>query len=132
MDNKNLVYKIVLALFSFLILGFVWNYLFNYEEALVEFSKLGYPEHLIHSLTVAQILGLAVIVFNKGKWLIEWAYAGFFLNFVFAIIAHYVAKEGNGAAAVICLLVLWVTYVLNKKRKYDKELANDNVRQFAS
>ncbi len=121
MNNKKIAYIVVLSLFSLLIMGSIWNYVFNYEETLANFTELGYPEHLIHSLTVAQFVGLAVIIFNKGKWIVEWAYAGFFLNFIFAIVAHYMAKQGNGAAAVICLIMLWITYVLHQKLELEAE-----------
>lgn len=99
----------------------IWNYLFQYEATLEQFKVLGYPEHLIHPLITAQTLGLIIIISNRGKWLIEWAYAGFFMNLLFAIIAHYVTQKGNGAYAVLCLIFLIVTYVMNKQRKYQRE-----------
>ncbi|MEL6483600.1 MAG: hypothetical protein AAFP96_01990, partial [Bacteroidota bacterium] len=64
----------------------------------------------------AQFIGLGMIWYNRSKRLLEWAYAGFILNLVFAIIAHYVSKYGNGAPAVICLVLLFSTYFLDKRR----------------
>ncbi|MEX0274575.1 MAG: DoxX family protein [Flavobacteriaceae bacterium] len=119
--KKKIAYWTFLGLFSLMILGSVWNYMFNFEATLNEFAKLGYPTHLVHPLVVCQIIGLVVLISNKGKWLIEWTYAGFFFNLAFAVMAHYMTKEGNGAAAVIGLIILFATYILNKELKYDRE-----------
>lgn len=122
MKTLKIVYWVLLALFTAMILTSIWNYIFHFEETLVQFQILGYPSHLIHPLVVAQFLGLVIMLSNKGKWLIEWAYAGFFMNMVFAIIAHYVTAEGNGAAAVLGLLLLFTIYILNKRLKYMREV----------
>ena len=117
MKQKYITYLVFLGLFSTMIITSLYNHVFNYDFMVQEYAKLGYPEHLIKPLAVLQFFGLLIILTNKGKWLVEWAYGAFFLNMAFAIIAHYVAKEGNGAAAVICLLLLWTTYSLHKSRK---------------
>lgn len=122
MKTVKIGYWLFLILFCLMVLTSIWNYLFQFEETLAEFQMLGYPSHLIHPLIVAQALGLIILVSNKGKWLVEWAYAGFFMNMVFAIIAHYFTAQGNGAAAVVGLILLWTTYVLNKRRAYKREL----------
>ncbi|NJB70731.1 dTDP-D-glucose 4,6-dehydratase [Saonia flava] len=122
MKNKYFIpYLIFLGLFSIMILASVYNHIFNYEVVVGEYAKLGYPEHLIAPMVIAQLFGLFVIIYNKGELLLEWAYAGFFINLIFAIIAHYVSKHGNGAASVICLTLLWSTYSLNIKAKQAKK-----------
>jgi len=43
------------------------------------------------------------------------------MNFLFSIITHLLAKDGNAAAeAVVCLALVRVTYIQNKKLKYHK------------
>ncbi len=121
MKTKTTLYWVFLGLFSCLILGSVYNYVFHYETALATFENLGYPAHLLHPLIVAQILGIIILIANKGKFLIDWAYAGFFFNLMFAVIAHYMTAKGNGAGAVIGIILLSVTYALNKERKYERE-----------
>ncbi|SNZ01913.1 DoxX family protein [Flagellimonas pacifica] len=121
MKKQYTTYYIFLGLFSLMILTSLYKHLFDYETMVQEYAKLGYPEHLIKPLAIAQFIGLCTIYYNKSKRLLEWAYAGFILNLVFAIIAHYVSKYGNGAPAVVCLALLFTTYFLGKKRNASKE-----------
>ncbi|MGW9685563.1 DoxX family protein [Flagellimonas sp. 2504JD1-5] len=116
MKRQYLAYYIFLGLFSSMILASLYKHLFFYETMVQEYAQLGYPEHLIKPLAIAQFFGLILIIYNKSKRLLEWAYGGFILNLVFAIIAHYVSKYGNGAPAVICLALLFTTYFLGNKR----------------
>lgn len=128
MNTKKITYYISLGLFTIIILFSVWNYLFNFSDTLSQMEMLGYPEHLIHPLAIAQTLGIIILVLNKGGWLINWVYAGFFYNLIFAIIAHYATHEGNGAPAVICLILLCVSYVLNKQLKNQSEIKEKNLK----
>ncbi|WP_291868298.1 DoxX family protein [Maribacter sp.] len=121
MNNPKLHYNIAITLFAAAIISVIVNSYINYDSLVLRFENLGYPIYLIHVLGVAQTLGLVILLSNKGKWLLEWAYAGFFLNFTFGIIAHLLSKDGNGATAVICLILIWVTYIQNKKLKYYKD-----------
>ncbi|MGX1930764.1 DoxX family protein [Flagellimonas sp. 2504JD4-2] len=116
MKRQYTTYYIFLGLFSLMILASLYKHLFYYEVMVQEYAKLGYPEHLVKPLAIAQFLGLSIIIYNKSKRLLEWAYGGFILNLVFAIIAHYVSKYGNGAPAVVCLAILFTTYFLSNKR----------------
>jgi len=115
MKNIKIYYRIFLSVFTAIILFSVYNYIFNFEATLTDLQILRYPSHLIHPLVIAQVLGLIIIITNKIKWLVEWAYAGFFFNLVFAIIAHMATAHGNGAAAAICLLLLCTTYILGRR-----------------
>ena len=129
MNNAKLNYRISISLFAIAIIAILINYYLNYDAVVVTFTQLGYPSYLIHVLGVAQTIGLIILLFNKGKWILEWAYAAFFMNFTFGIIAHLVSKDGNGATAVICLILVWVTYIQNKKLKYYKESASEENRR---
>ena len=55
-------------------------------------------------------IGLALIILNKDNLLVEWVYAGFFMNFILGCIAHLATNSGNGASAVVCLVVLFVAW----------------------
>ena len=124
MKKEYATYYISLGFFSLMILGSLYKHLFAYNAMVYEYAKLGYPEHLVKPLALAQFIGLCLIFYNKSKRLLEWAYAGFILNLLFAIIAHYVSKYGNGAPAVICLALLFTTYFLGKQRRLNKEREN--------
>lgn len=115
MKTTKTIYLISLTIFSIAIVGAVINSIINYDTVIVTFQKLGYPTYLIHLLGAAQILGLIILVLNKKQWFVEWVYAGFFMNFSLGCIAHLASNHGNGASAVICLILLYVTYVQNRK-----------------
>ncbi|MEP2280198.1 DoxX family protein [Maribacter sp.] len=124
MNSQKTIYYIALSLFSLAILGSILNYSMNYEMVVETFIKLGYPIYLIHVLAVCQSIGLILILFNKPHWSLEWVYAGFFMNFTLGALAHLAIKDGNGASAVICIVLLFVTYIQSRKiRDNSNELA---------
>jgi len=98
------------------------NSIINYETVVTTFENLGYPVYLIHLLGVAQSLGLILLLVNKDQYLVEWVYAAFFLNFILGCFAHLAVESANGASAVVCIVILLVTYVQSKKvREYSGE-----------
>ncbi|CAM4138790.1 DoxX family protein [Zobellia nedashkovskayae] len=122
MKTTQLYYRIALTLFSLAIIYAVANSFFNYEAVVTKFAELGYPLYLIFVLGAAQLLGLTILIFNKSNWLREWAFAGFFLNFAFGIIAHLMIRDGNGASAVFCIIALYVTYIQNKRLNEQRKI----------
>lgn len=118
MKVHKLYYRVALALFSIAIAVSIINSIINFEAISLKFTQLGYPPYLIYILGVAQTLGLIILITQKGRWLIEWAYAGFFMNLLFGIIAHLLAKDGNGAPAVFCIVLLIITYLHHKKMRH--------------
>jgi hypothetical protein len=121
MKSNKIIFGICLSIFAIAIVGSVVNSIINYDTVVLTFQSLGYPVYLIHLLGVAQILGLILIIFNKDQFLVEWVYAGFFMNFVFGCFAHLAVNSGNGASAVVCIVILLVTYVQSKKARAFKE-----------
>ena len=85
------------------------------------FKQLGYPSYLIQVLGGAQVLGLVILVFNKDQKYLEWVYAGYFMNFALGFLAHLMSNSGNGASAVVCLMLLWLTYVQGKRVRMAKK-----------
>ena len=79
------------------------------------FTKLGFPAYIIYPLAMAKILGLIAIWTNKSKTLKEWAYAGFFFDFVLAASAHININDGEFGAAVFAMILLLLSYNLNNK-----------------
>jgi hypothetical protein len=115
MISQKTIYYIVLGLFTTAVLESILNSFLNYEEVSLTFVKLGYPIYLIHLLGLFQTIRLLLIWFNKSNWSLEWAFAGFFMNYSLGAISHLVIKDGNGASAVICIILLFITYVQSKK-----------------
>jgi hypothetical protein len=92
-----------------------FNYIFNHDLIVDVFNTLGFPTYIIYPLAVAKLLGVTAIVTDKSSSLKEWAYAGFFFNFLLAFSAHLNARDGQFAPALVCLILLAISYVLNKK-----------------
>lgn len=115
MKTNNIIFSICLFVFALAVIGSVVNSIINYDTVVSTFESLGYPVYLIHLLGVAQIIGLVLIILNKDQLLVEWVYAGFFMNFLLGCFAHLAVNSGNGASAVVCIIILFVTYVQSKK-----------------
>ncbi|NER14275.1 DoxX family protein [Leptobacterium flavescens] len=115
MKIQRIIYWVATALFSLLYLFSVYNYLFNHEAIKGAFESLGYPVYLIYPLATAKILGLVVILSNKGGSLKEWAYAGFVFNTILAFFAHYMVSDGQQMGAALALILILTSYFLGKK-----------------
>ncbi len=90
-------------------------YIFNNAEVVKTFGTLGFPAYIIYPLAAAKILGVIAILANFSKTLKEWAYAGFFFNFLIAFSAHINAGDGEFAPALVALVLLIVSYVFWKR-----------------
>ncbi len=79
------------------------------QEALV---KLGTPNYLRIELSLAKIIGSAVLLLPVSPRLKEWAYAGFAINLVSAFIAHVAAGEGPEKYiwALVAMAILFASY----------------------
>ena len=115
MKIQRIIYWIATSIFSLLLTFSVYNYFFNYDAIRGFFEAFGYPVYLIYPLATAKILGLIVIWINKGGWIKEWAYAGFFFNALLAFFAHYMISDGQQGGAVMVLIFLLISYFLGKK-----------------
>jgi hypothetical protein len=92
-----------------------FNYIFYHELIVDVFNKLGFPTYIIYPLATAKLLGVIAIATKKSRILKEWAYAGFFFNFVLALSAHLNVGDGQFAPALVCLILLAISYALDKK-----------------
>lgn len=115
MKSKRIIYWIATGLLSALLLFSLYNYIFNFEMVKELMVGFGFPTFLIYFLMIAKILGLIAILSNIKGVIKEWAYAGFFFNFALAFLAHYNASDGEGAGAVIALLLLVISYITGKQ-----------------
>lgn len=115
MKNIKLVYWISTGLLSAMMLMSAGMYIFNYEEISQVFLGLGHPTHVIYPLAIAKILGVAAIWANFSKSLKEWAYAGFFFDFVLAFMAHISISDDEFAGAIMAAVLLFVSYFSWKK-----------------
>ena len=83
------------------------------EMAKEGIRHLGYPGYFGNALVVFKVLGaLTLIIPQVPKRLKEWAYAGFFFDFIFAAISHF-AVDGAGveaASPLVFIIILALSY----------------------
>lgn len=115
MKTQKIIYWIATALLSLLVLFSAGMYFFNHAEIVNVFTSLGFPTYIIYPLATLKILGLMVILGNIGGNLKEWAYAGFFFNFVLAFFAHLMVGDGEQFGALMALVLLLASYFVGKK-----------------
>lgn len=116
MKNKNLmIYRIVLSLFSLMILMGAITYFVDYEMVSDMFISLGVPVEVIYPLAVVKILGLATIWLIKSPLLKNLAFLGFALDLVMAIIAHLNAGDGGAFGPAVPFVLLVISYVFYRK-----------------
>lgn len=112
--NKK-VYLVAKGLLSAMMLMSAGMYFFNNAEMSKSFEALGYPTYIIIPLAILKIAGIVTLWLSKNKSLTEWAYAGFFFNFLLALTAHVAVNDGEFAPALIALVLLLTTYFTHKK-----------------
>ncbi len=115
MKKIKITFWISTGLLSLMMLMSASMYLFKNADVSQVFLSLGYPTYIIYPLAIAKILGLVAIWTNKSKALKEWAYAGFFFDFVLAFFAHVMVKDGDQMGALVALILLAVSYMMGKK-----------------
>ena len=115
MKRDKIIYYTSTSLLTFLMLFSVSIYTFKHASVHVLFESFGYPTYIIYPLAIVKLLGLLAIWNPNFKAIKEWAYAGFFFNFVLAFFAHYMIGDGSQISAVIALVLLAVSYMYNKK-----------------
>ncbi len=115
MNKNKIVYYAATVLLSLLMLFSAGMYVFNHAEIIKAFEHLGYPTYIIYPLATAKILGLIAIWSNYSKSLKEWAYAGFFFDFILAWSAHYFAGDGAFSLAIPALIFLAASYIFGRK-----------------
>ena len=117
MKAARIIYWIATILLCLMMLFAAFNYIFKHEAIVEVFNRLGYPIYIIYPLAVAKILGVIAILTKKSKTLKEWAYAGFFFNFLLALSAHINAGDEilHSVPASLCLVLLFTSYFFGKK-----------------
>ncbi len=113
--KNKIIYWISTGLLTILMLVSASMYIFNNEMASESFIKLGFPTYIIYPLAIAKILGVIAILTKKSQTLKEWAYAGFFFNFILGASAHLYINDGEFIPVVVAILFLMTSYKFDKK-----------------
>ncbi|MGI8542977.1 MAG: DoxX family protein [Aridibacter sp.] len=115
MKTDRIIYYISTGLLSVFMVLAAGMYIFKHNEVAGIFTSLGFPTYIIYPLATAKLLGTITLWSNKLKTLKEWAYAGFFFNFILALSAHLNAGDGGWLAAAAALVLLITSYIFYKK-----------------
>ena len=113
--RDKIIYWIATGLLTALMLMSIGMYFMKHAMVSETFMKLGFPTFIIYPLAIAKLLGLTAILTKKSQFLKEWAYAGFFFDFLLALSAHLVAKDGEFGMAAIAIVLLLVSRIYDGK-----------------
>ena len=113
--QNKIVYWASTGLLSLLMFFSAMMYFFQTPMASEMFTNLGFPVYIIFPLGVAKILGITAILTKKSDMLKEWAYAGFFFDFLLAISAHLSIGDGEFSGALVAMLFLLTSYFTERK-----------------
>jgi len=102
------IYWIVTALFC-LQMSFTAYAQLRLPQVAEAFTHLGFPGYFRVELSWAKLLGIVVLLAPVPARLKEWAYAGFAITLVSALIAHFSVGDGPDAWGFAAgTSVLWV------------------------
>ena len=121
MTKQKWIYRITTGLLSLQMIMAASFYVIQNDMVSAVFGTLGFPTFIIYPLALAKVLGIIAILTKKSDRLKEWAYAGFFFNFLLSATAHIAIgdAEHNGAlVALACLIASYLTDTTRKKISY--------------
>jgi len=99
---------------------------FNKQYAKEIVYNLGYPEYFRVAMSVFKLTGVIILVVPKiPVWIKEWAYAGFFINTLFAFVSYWSVK-GAGVDLVFPAFVM--TSLLASHYYYQKNVRQENFK----
>ncbi len=114
MQKNKIIYLISTSIVTLVMLFSIVNYIFNHEFFVEIFNDLGFPAFIVYPLALAKALGLIAIWSRKSELLKEWAFAGFFFDFLLATGAHLVAADGAYPLPLFVMLMLFISYRYGK------------------
>ena len=94
-------------------IGFTAYAQLSLPQVAAAFARLGFPDYFRVELAWAKLIGIVVLLAPFSTRLKEWAYAGFAITLVSALIAHFAVGDGPEAWGYAAgTLVLWaLSYV---------------------
>lgn len=115
MKIKQIVYWTATVLIALMMLVSGAVYLTQTSVVGEEFTSLGFPLYIIVPLGIAKAAAAIVLLNNRFKKLVEWAYAGLFFDFILALSAHSMLGDGEYGPAIIAILLLSISYYFKDK-----------------
>jgi|JI10StandDraft_1071094.scaffolds.fasta_scaffold98089_4 hypothetical protein len=114
MNTRNLAYWIPTALFGLALTGSGIAAATHQAPMVAAYTHLGYPVYFMTILGAAKLLGVGALLTPGLPRLKEWAYAGFTINLVSAVLSHLASGDpaGNVVAPVVLLGLLLASWRL--------------------
>ncbi len=113
MNKRNkIIYWIFTVWLSFgMLSGGVFQYI-GHEDAVKNFTHLGYPIYLLKILGVWKILSVIAILVPNQRLLKEWAYAGIFFTMTGAFVSHLIMEDSfkDTFPSVLTLFILVMSW----------------------
>ncbi len=124
MKKNKIIYWSVTGIIAVMMVFSAYSYFANPKVA-AGFQFLGFPEYFRVELGIAKLIGAFVLLIPAiPRRVKEWAYAGFALTFISAIIAHFIKNDFGGAMApFLFLVVLVVSWIYLDKQKQESSFA---------
>lgn len=99
--------------------------LLRMEDAVKNFTHLGYPLYLLSILGVWKILAVIAVLIPKFPLVKEWAYAGVFFTMTGALISHVVMGDAFAETfpSVLTLIIAIVSWYF---RPADRKIISTN------
>jgi hypothetical protein len=94
--NMAIGFRIFTAIFC-LQMGFTAYAELRLPQVAQAFAHMGFPDYFRIELSWAKLIGVALLLAPVPARLKEWAYAGFAIDLVSALIAHFAVGDGPAA-----------------------------------
>lgn len=91
MNSKSLYWGSTLLVATFVLFSGVMYFVADAPAA--TFERLGFPDYFRIQLGIAKLVGGVVLLVPLPRWMKEWTYAGFTIDFGSAFIAHLVVAD---------------------------------------
>ena len=108
MKRDKIIYWVATGVFGAMMLmsGFMY---FTSPEVVTGFAKMGFPDYFRVELGAAKLIGAVVLLIPQIPTRVkEWAYAGFGINLISAIILHFVINDAKSTPMIFVLLALLI------------------------
>jgi uncharacterized membrane protein YphA (DoxX/SURF4 family) len=116
MKTLKIIYWTSTIIFACIFMTTGTSYLLHRAAFVKRALDLHYPEYLLDIIGTAKILGGIALVTPKFKYLKEWAYAGFVIDFVGAIWSHlYVQGVSEAVRILLPLSILAISYITYRR-----------------
>ncbi len=100
--------------------------LMRMDDAVKNFTHLGYPLYLLTILGIWKILGVIALLTPKFALIKEWAYAGIFFTMSGALISHLIMGDAIGETfpSVLTLILVIASWYFRPTERKITSLTN--------